>query len=107
MSISGGCRRWPGKASAADRPAHQSRRGAEHCRFGDCVHNREPGCAVREAIDNGELNQRRLDSYRKLARENARMAARSDTRLRAERERVWRDINKQQRRYYQARHSRR
>ncbi|MCX5042206.1 ribosome small subunit-dependent GTPase A [Aldersonia sp. NBC_00410] len=58
------------------------------CRFGDCAHSGEPGCAVQEAIDAGLLPQRRLDSYRKLARENEWMAARSDARLRAERTRA-------------------
>ncbi|MFQ6394799.1 ribosome small subunit-dependent GTPase A [Nocardia sp. KC 131] len=80
---------------------------AEQCRFGDCAHNGEPGCAVGEAIDNGELTQRRFDSYRKLARENAWMAARTDKRLQAERERAWRDITKQHRRTYQERNSQR
>ncbi len=42
---------------------------AEQCRFNDCAHETEPGCAVREAIASGELDERRLDSYRKLRRE--------------------------------------
>lgn len=33
---------------------------AEHCRFGDCHHDSEPGCAVQAAIENGTLEQRRL-----------------------------------------------
>ncbi|MDX1301808.1 ribosome small subunit-dependent GTPase A [Photobacterium sp.] len=44
---------------------------AEQCRFSDCHHQGEPGCAVREAIDSGELNERRLVSYLKLNREQA------------------------------------
>lgn len=58
---------------------------ARDCRFGDCAHDTEPGCAVRAAIDAGELAGRRLDSYRKLQRENAWAAARTDARLRDER----------------------
>lgn len=58
------------------------------CRFADCAHVAEPGCAVLEAIDAGDLPQRRLDSYRKLIRENEWMALRSDARLRAERTRA-------------------
>lgn len=42
---------------------------AECCRFRDCSHNNEPGCAVIEAIRNGGLEKQRLDSYRKLQRE--------------------------------------
>ncbi|MEU9234318.1 ribosome small subunit-dependent GTPase A [Streptomyces subrutilus] len=58
---------------------------AEECRFRDCDHFAEPGCAVREAIDDGMLQQRRLDSYHKLIRENQWIASRSDARLRQER----------------------
>ena len=42
---------------------------AERCRFGNCQHESEPGCAVKDAISSGELEERRLTSYRKLARE--------------------------------------
>jgi len=42
---------------------------AGHCRFADCGHETEPGCAVREAIETGTLDERRLESYRKLKRE--------------------------------------
>jgi ribosome biogenesis GTPase len=44
---------------------------AERCRFTDCSHGNEPGCAVQDAISRGELNPRRLSSYRKLMREQA------------------------------------
>ncbi|WP_369024001.1 ribosome small subunit-dependent GTPase A [Nocardia cyriacigeorgica] len=80
---------------------------AADCRFSDCAHDAEPGCAVRAAIDSGAITERRLDSYRKLARENEWMAARSDKRLRAEREKVWRDISKQHRRMFREKNSRR
>ncbi|PXX63114.1 ribosome biogenesis GTPase [Nocardia tenerifensis] len=80
---------------------------AARCRFGDCAHNGEPGCAVSAAIDSGELAQRRLDSYRKLAKENAWMAARTDKRLEAERKREWRVMIKQQRQGYRERDNRR
>nr|WP_037604678.1 ribosome small subunit-dependent GTPase A [Streptacidiphilus rugosus] len=62
---------------------------AGECRFADCSHESEPGCAVRQALDEGTLTFRRLDSYRKLQRENQRMAARADARVRAELRRVW------------------
>ncbi|MEV6103792.1 ribosome small subunit-dependent GTPase A [Streptomyces sp. NPDC051940] len=63
---------------------------AEGCRFDDCSHTVEPGCAVLAALETGELSERRMDSYRKLLRENAHIAARTDARLRAEQRRVWR-----------------
>lgn len=44
---------------------------AKTCKFSDCQHLREPGCAVREAVRLGEIEQRRLDNYQKLLREEA------------------------------------
>jgi len=42
---------------------------AKQCKFTDCQHDSEPGCAVKAAIENGELAEERLESYRKLERE--------------------------------------
>lgn len=44
---------------------------AERCRFRDCTHRTEPGCAVRAAVERGELSEQRLRSYEKLRVENA------------------------------------
>ena len=57
---------------------------AADCRFNDCAHQREPGCAVQEAIDEGRLPRERLQSYRALQRELARLARKQDARLRSE-----------------------
>ncbi|MER5579938.1 ribosome small subunit-dependent GTPase A [Streptomyces massasporeus] len=62
---------------------------AERCRFHDCAHEAEPGCAVLAAIDSGDLPERRLESYRKLLRENQRIVAKTDARLRAEIRKDW------------------
>lgn len=62
---------------------------AERCRFHDCAHEAEPGCAVLAAIASGELGERRLESYRKLIRENQRIVAKTDARVRAELRRDW------------------
>jgi len=62
---------------------------AADCRFQDCSHQSEPGCAVLAALEDGTLPHRRLDSYRKLLRENAWIASRTDQRLRAEMRREW------------------
>jgi ribosome biogenesis GTPase len=62
---------------------------AADCRFRDCAHQREPGCAVLAAVDNGVLELDRLRSWRKLQRELASIAARADKRLHAERKRRW------------------
>ena len=70
---------------------------AAGCRFADCRHETEPGCAVTLAVQHGELAQRRVDSHRKLQRELAYLAARSDARLQAERRKEWVKIHKAQR----------
>ncbi|KHT50232.1 ribosome small subunit-dependent GTPase A [Vibrio sinaloensis] len=44
---------------------------AEQCKFSDCSHTSEPGCAILRALEEGKLEQRRLDSYLKLMREQA------------------------------------
>ncbi|MEU1696971.1 ribosome small subunit-dependent GTPase A [Streptomyces hirsutus] len=62
---------------------------AEDCRFHDCAHESEPGCAVLEAVETGALPERRLESYRKLLRENRRIVAKTDARLRAEIRKDW------------------
>jgi ribosome biogenesis GTPase len=67
---------------------------ADRCRFTDCVHESEPGCAVLAAVDDGELTARRLASWRKLQREARWMASRTDARIRAEETRKWKAITK-------------
>ncbi|MEE1796097.1 ribosome small subunit-dependent GTPase A [Streptomyces sp. BE308] len=62
---------------------------ARHCRFQDCAHEAEPGCAVLAATEDGSLSERRLDSYRKLLRENQRIVAKTDARVRSELLRDW------------------
>ncbi len=47
------------------------KRYAEQCKFGDCQHQTEPGCAVQQAIVSGDLEQRRLNNYLKLLREES------------------------------------
>jgi ribosome biogenesis GTPase len=44
---------------------------AERCRFSDCLHQAEPGCAVRNALDSGQIDPRRLANYHKLMKEQA------------------------------------
>ncbi|MEU8758523.1 ribosome small subunit-dependent GTPase A [Streptomyces sp. NPDC048659] len=63
---------------------------AAHCRFHNCEHHAEPGCAVLAAVEDGTLSHRRFESYRKLLRESAWIASRTDARLRAELGREWR-----------------
>jgi ribosome biogenesis GTPase len=62
---------------------------AADCRFTDCAHTHEPGCAVLAAVDEGTLALDRLRAWRKLQRELESIAARSDRRLRQARKRRW------------------
>ena len=57
---------------------------ADSCRFSDCAHGKEPGCAVRAALAAGTLDPARWDSYRKLQRELRALAIRQDSRLLSE-----------------------
>jgi len=57
---------------------------AADCRFSDCAHAGEPGCAVVEAVESGVLAAERLEGYAKLQREQRWLASRQDARLRAE-----------------------
>jgi ribosome biogenesis GTPase / thiamine phosphate phosphatase len=65
---------------------------AANCRFRDCAHAREPGCAVLAAADDGTLSLDRLRSWRKLQRELEAIAARTDHRLRVARKKRWKQI---------------
>ena len=56
---------------------------AEQCRFRDCAHRTEPGCAVAAAIDEGALDPTRLLAWRKLQAEAHRQLLRVDARARA------------------------
>jgi ribosome biogenesis GTPase len=53
------------------------------CRFGDCTHDGEPGCAVQAAVDSGTMPPERLASYHKLMGEARSAAVQADARLRA------------------------
>jgi ribosome biogenesis GTPase / thiamine phosphate phosphatase len=65
---------------------------AAECRFRDCAHAREPGCAVLAAVDEGRLELDRLRSWRKFQRELEAVAARTDHRLRIARKKRWKEI---------------
>ncbi len=65
---------------------------SESCRFADCSHEQEPGCAVLRAVESGELPMDRFESYRKMKREMEYVAARSEKSAnRVEKER-WKKI---------------
>jgi ribosome biogenesis GTPase len=67
---------------------------AEGCRFRDCMHGSEPGCAVRGAVDAGALPAERLDQWHHLRRESAFWERKTDARARAEERRRVRRFGK-------------
>jgi ribosome biogenesis GTPase len=68
---------------------------AQACRFNDCLHESEPGCAVQAALYAGLLSSERLLSYRKLQREIAAAERRRDPILAANERRRWKTIHKE------------
>jgi ribosome biogenesis GTPase / thiamine phosphate phosphatase len=65
---------------------------ALRCRFSDCAHDTEPGCAIKAALMDGTLDAARLQSYRKLQCELRAIAAKTDARIRNEERKKWRQI---------------
>jgi ribosome biogenesis GTPase len=80
---------WEGDISAAFEDLEAL---ALECKFRNCAHVQEPGCAVLAAIDDGTLELDRLRSWRKLQRELEAVAARTDNRLRIARKKRWKKI---------------
>ena len=76
----------PTRASGARSPT--SRRSRRDCRFHDCAHDREPGCAVQLAVARGEIDAARVEHYRELDAELDRVARGASERERATRKRT-------------------
>jgi ribosome biogenesis GTPase len=67
---------------------------AAECRFRDCRHRQEPGCAVRAAVERGAMSPGRLESYHKLQGEQAHHARQMDQRAQIEEKRRWKSAAK-------------
>lgn len=72
---------------------------AQGCRFRDCGHTGDAGCAVQEAVDLGELSPRRLRTWRQVQRELAHLQRRNDPRAMAQERAKWAQLSKAQRQY--------
>ncbi len=72
---------------------------AAGCRFTDCGHENEPGCAVREAIEQGLLDEARLESYRKLQKELDFHAAKEEGAANLLDKAKWKKISRLQKQY--------
>jgi ribosome biogenesis GTPase / thiamine phosphate phosphatase len=71
---------------------------SQACRFTNCAHQTEPGCAIRAALQTGALDESRWSSYQKLLREQAYQDRRDDPAALAEQRRQWKAIHKQAKR---------
>ena len=70
------------------------------CRFRDCTHDGEPGCAVEAAVESGDLPERRLESYRELQSEVRLVTEQLDVRARQERKRQDKILGRTIKRFY-------
>ncbi len=84
---------WDVDESALDAAFTDIAALAARCRFGDCVHRGEPGCAVQAALDDGSLEVERWTSFQKLQREQAYAARKADPRLERESKAAWKKLH--------------
>jgi ribosome biogenesis GTPase len=76
---------------------------AANCKFRDCQHVNEPGCAVRASVESGALDAERLESFHKLGREEKFVAAKQDAAVRAEQSKAVKRVMKKVNRFYRDR----
>jgi ribosome biogenesis GTPase / thiamine phosphate phosphatase len=90
-------------ANAIDATFDDIQRLGTGCRYSDCAHDREPGCAVRAALDDGSLGADRLEHYRRLLKEAAFEAEKHDQARAAQKKRLWKRAARAQRSLYRDR----
>ena len=93
---------WDVAADALDETFADIAALAARCRFGDCTHRAEPGCAIQAALDAGTLDLDRWQSFQKLQREQAYAARKADPRLERETKAAWKKMHKAARQIYRA-----
>jgi ribosome biogenesis GTPase len=76
------------------------------CRFGNCRHNGEPGCAIAAALAAGSLEPGRLEAWNKLEREARHQLRRVDALARAQERRKWKAIGKAVDKHMEAKYGR-
>ena len=81
-------------ADGLDDAFEEISRFAERCRFRDCKHTSEPGCAVKQAIEDGAMEEERLSSFQKLKREMEYNERRKDAAAQSEQKKKWKRIHK-------------
>lgn len=73
---------------------------AAKCRFGDCKHQDEPGCAVMKAFEEGKIDSERYESYKKLQKEMSYQARKEDVRKQQDYKKGMKRLSKEIKRYY-------
>lgn len=76
---------------------------SRQCRFGNCLHETEPGCAVQRAVEEGALDSARLANWRKVLREQAFFQRKIDSEARQEHKERWKEMHRAARKLYQQR----
>jgi ribosome biogenesis GTPase len=76
---------------------------AAQCRFGDCRHEGEPGCAVQAALEGGTLDRGRFENRRRLLREQEFLRRKVDPGARQEQKELWKKMHRAQRQKYEQR----
>jgi ribosome biogenesis GTPase len=84
---------WDGAGSIGE-TFEEVERLARRCRFADCRHGDEPGCAVKEALESGRLNPARFENYLKLRREQAYIVRLQDRNEMMSDKEKWKNIAK-------------
>ncbi len=85
---------WDGDSGGLEQTFSDVQELAGQCKFADCRHEQEPGCAVIAAVTAGTLPADRLESYNKLLREMRFQEIKQDKRARSDERKRWRTLNK-------------
>ncbi|MCB1104571.1 MAG: ribosome small subunit-dependent GTPase A [Opitutaceae bacterium] len=96
---------WQSDADAVDETFADIEQLAADCRFHDCQHHGEPGCAIAAALEAGELDDGRWQSYQKLQREQAHAARNADAVLDRAARQSWKKISQQARKHIRQKHA--
>jgi len=76
---------------------------AAQCRFNDCQHNTEPDCAVRAALENGTLDERRWNNYQKMKKELAYQHRKENQAAALAEKEKWKKVHAEQKKIYKSR----